>query len=227
MYIKHMSLSEYLRSDFEKDVCTVDICTSISNHFKDLKNKKILDLGCGMGDKSLLLNPRNNIIEQTDVEDLRILKKHKFFLSSNNKINAKDNTYDYVVSIDVIEHIKEDKNFINEVMRVLKPKGKALITTPNKYRLGNIVEIIKTGKPIKYPKIIGYSEGLKDCIHIREYTNKSLNSLVDAKKAKDINVKNIWLGIRLNNLQKFRIKNEVPFPLNLICQSLFLEFEKI
>lgn len=39
--------------------------------------------------------------------------------------------YDTVVSFQVIEHIQEDKLFLEEIYRVLKPDGKAIISTPN------------------------------------------------------------------------------------------------
>lgn len=43
-----------------------------------------------------------------------------------------DNSFDTVVSFQVIEHIKDDLAFLKEIHRVLKPGGKAIISTPNK-----------------------------------------------------------------------------------------------
>ncbi len=43
-----------------------------------------------------------------------------------------DNTYDYVVSFQVIEHIQDDHLYTKEIHRVLKPGGKFIVTTPNK-----------------------------------------------------------------------------------------------
>ena len=39
---------------------------------------------------------------------------------------------DFVVSFQVIEHIEDDKFFVEEIFRVLKPGGKLILTTPNK-----------------------------------------------------------------------------------------------
>ena len=40
-------------------------------------------------------------------------------------------TYDTVISFQVIEHIEDDRLFLEEIYRVLKPGGKAIISTPN------------------------------------------------------------------------------------------------
>jgi 2-polyprenyl-3-methyl-5-hydroxy-6-metoxy-1,4-benzoquinol methylase len=66
-----------------------------------------------------------------------------------------DNTFDYIVTFQVIEHIENDDLFIKEIYRVLKPGGKAIITTPN-------IKLSLTRNPW----------------HIREYTAAGLQSLV-------------------------------------------------
>ena len=42
-----------------------------------------------------------------------------------------DGTFDFVISFQVIEHIKQDTEFVREVHRVLRPSGKFIVTTPN------------------------------------------------------------------------------------------------
>ena len=42
-----------------------------------------------------------------------------------------DESVDFVVSFQVIEHIKNDELFLQEIHRVLNPGGKAILTTPN------------------------------------------------------------------------------------------------
>ena len=40
-------------------------------------------------------------------------------------------SFDWVISFQVIEHIEQDLEFVREIHRVLRPGGHALITTPN------------------------------------------------------------------------------------------------
>lgn len=42
-----------------------------------------------------------------------------------------DDSFDFVVSFQVIEHIRDDKWFLREVFRVLKPGGIMILSTPN------------------------------------------------------------------------------------------------
>lgn len=45
-------------------------------------------------------------------------------------------TYDLVISVEVLEHVDADEKFVSEVARVLKPGGRFIMTTPN----GDFVE---------------------------------------------------------------------------------------
>ncbi|MBQ9138460.1 MAG: class I SAM-dependent methyltransferase [Alistipes sp.] len=64
-------------------------------------------------------------------------------------------SFDYVVSFQVIEHIKKDTDFVREVARVLRPGGKFIVSTPN-------APMSLTRNPW----------------HIREYTAEQLQNLL-------------------------------------------------
>ena len=66
-----------------------------------------------------------------------------------------DNSFDFAVTFQVIEHIKNDRDFLKEIHRVLKPGGKLLLSTPN--RLMSLT---------------------RNPWHIREYTASELKNLV-------------------------------------------------
>lgn len=45
--------------------------------------------------------------------------------------NLPDNSYDAVISVEVLEHVEEDSKFVHEVYRVLRPGGVFIMSTPN------------------------------------------------------------------------------------------------
>ena len=46
-------------------------------------------------------------------------------------IRFESESFDYVISFQVIEHIKRDRDFVKEVSRVLRKGGKFIVSTPN------------------------------------------------------------------------------------------------
>lgn len=42
-----------------------------------------------------------------------------------------DESFDCVISFQVIEHIRDDRRFVDEIHRVLRPGGSLIVTTPN------------------------------------------------------------------------------------------------
>lgn len=42
-----------------------------------------------------------------------------------------DESFDCVISFQVIEHIRDDRRFVHEIHRVLRPGGRFIVTTPN------------------------------------------------------------------------------------------------
>lgn len=97
--------------------------------------KKILDVGCGTGffSKSLALSG----YEVTSVDGselaLEYCKKRglkNLILSDACKLPFPDNSFDAVVALDILEHIKDDGVAVKEWTRVLKPGGIMLIFVP-------------------------------------------------------------------------------------------------
>lgn len=98
----------------------------------------LLEIGCGEGRGIRLLKDKTSsytaldkiesVIEQLSKEypDVKFIQDN---IPPLNKLE--DNSFDVVITFQVIEHIKQDKQFLEEIYRVLKPGGKALISTPN------------------------------------------------------------------------------------------------
>jgi len=58
-----------------------------------------------------------------------------------------DDTFDAVVSIEVIEHVEDQFHFMRELARIAKPGGKVVITTPNVSNLNSRVRSMLWGFP--------------------------------------------------------------------------------
>lgn len=101
----------------------------------DIVKGNIVELGSGEGYGIQLLAPQAQHYLAVDKFDTNFsghtnVEFRKQLLPSLAGID--DNTFDFAVTFQVIEHIKDDKTFISEIHRVLKPGGKLLLTTPNR-----------------------------------------------------------------------------------------------
>lgn len=65
-----------------------------------------------------------------------------------------DNCFDYVVSIEGIEHIENQFSFLREISRILKPGGRLILTTPNVLSLESRLEFFLSGFHSLAPKPI-------------------------------------------------------------------------
>lgn len=106
---------------------------------QDYVRGELLEVGCGEGRGIALLEPLVSHYTAIDKieEVINVLKeKHpgSTFLVSNIPPfqHLPNDAYDTVVSFQVIEHIPNDLYFLQEIHRVLKPGGTALLTTPNR-----------------------------------------------------------------------------------------------
>jgi ubiquinone/menaquinone biosynthesis C-methylase UbiE len=124
---------------------------------------KILDIGCGWGRE--LVRLKNAVGVDVCLPFLRTARnyvKNDVILADANYLPFKENTFDFVVMSEVIEHLANPMKVLSEIKRVLKCKGKSLIQTPNK--------ILTFGKIISAEK----------CGHIHEFTFLELKNLLES-----------------------------------------------
>ena len=98
----------------------------------------VLEIGSGEGYGIKELSPKSQKYIAIDKFETEIdSSKHQDsdieFLQMNVPplTDIDDNSIDFVVTFQVIEHIKNDKEFVKEIFRVLKKGGKLILTTPN------------------------------------------------------------------------------------------------
>jgi len=98
----------------------------------------LLEVGCGEGRGIQRLLPAITSYTAIDkiaaaVDELKAKYPSGKFVAGNlPPLPFPDAAYDAVVSFQVIEHIRDDRAFLKEIHRVLRPGGVALITTPNR-----------------------------------------------------------------------------------------------
>lgn len=123
-YFKHYSHSPYLKC-WEK----------ILSFMGSLKDKRILDIGCGVGQFASFLRDNGlesycgidfsqEAIKQAKQKGLEnfIFKKEDIFHS-----DTLNEDFDYVVILEVLEHLKEDLKLLS----LFKSKTKMIISVPN------------------------------------------------------------------------------------------------
>lgn len=139
--------------------------------FGKIGGKKLLDLGCGMGDASLYFASKRAMVNSVDISSgmikvvRRLSKKHnlsrnlKAQIMQAEKLFFPDNYFDFVFGNGVLHHI-DIPSGLSEVSRVLKKGGKAVFVEPlahnpviNLYRI--IAKDVRTPteKPLKFSSI--------------------------------------------------------------------------
>lgn len=141
----------------------------------------ILDYGAGSGlimAEMKKINPESKYIgADVSAKALsfarKMHKKSKFLLvKDGGKIPLKNNSIDFILAADVIEHAFYTQELLNEFNRILKPGGSVLISTPYHGLIKNIVISI-----VGFEKVFNPVEA-----HIRFFTKKSLYDLLSKAK---------------------------------------------
>jgi ubiquinone/menaquinone biosynthesis C-methylase UbiE len=105
-----------------------------------VKNKNVLDIACGEGYGSNLLAKNAKHVFGVDIDEKTILHakgKYRFdnlsfFVGSTSIIPLDSNSIDLAVSFETIEHHDQHDEMMKEILRVLKPDGLFIISSPEK-----------------------------------------------------------------------------------------------
>lgn len=94
-------------------------------------SRRILDAGCG---SSLIVQSLNNAVGMDfNLSKLRFLRRYRMPLvrGSAFALPFADNSFDCVISQEVIEHLPYDEVIFDEMRRVLSPGGRLILGTPD------------------------------------------------------------------------------------------------
>ena len=146
---------------------------------------RILDNGCGLGTYLDALSPFSKQRFGLEVERERAQEAlaHAYGIAEavGESLPFADNTFDLVLSNEVIEHVAHDARYAAEMARVTKPGGRILLFCPNRwypveqhgifwfgeYKFGNMPLVNYLPDPIRNQL----------APHVRTYTKRSLFAL--------------------------------------------------
>ena len=121
----------------------------------DTIHGRILEDGCGVGEYLARLQPLAQQAVGLEVEFDRAVvaqsKAHQLTCAAAEALPFPNDSFDLLLSHEVLEHVRDDQQSVTEMVRVLKPGGRLVVFVPNrgypfethgiywqgKYRFGN------------------------------------------------------------------------------------------
>ena len=95
---------------------------------------RILDAGCGSGRNMIELRRHGTVtgveLSEASVEIARSRGAGEVVAGSVLEMPFPDASFDFAVSLDVIEHLEDDLGALRELRRVIAPGGRLLLTVP-------------------------------------------------------------------------------------------------
>ena len=162
----------------------------LNNKKKPLKKINILDIGCGGG---LISEPMQRLGANVtgidaSIKNINIAKLHakknklniKYLCSSPEKLNTKKK-FDVILNLEIIEHVKDVKFFLESCSKLLKKNGLMFVATINKTLKSYVFAIVGAEYVLKWLPI-GTHEWEKfvkpeDLKNILKKNNLALNKI--------------------------------------------------
>lgn len=148
----------------------------------NVKTKVGIDIGCAEGYMIERLH-KNFVIDKiigidTDISKLKIAKKkapyYEFSCQDASNTGFKDNTFDYIIATEILEHVHSPEQVMNEMNRILKNNGHIILSVPHEpfFHIGNIIRgkyLDKGGKTpshLHFWNLIEFKNFLKPFVEI-------------------------------------------------------------
>ena len=161
----------------------VNFLSTHSIAYNEIKNNsKILSIGCGNAhlEKKLVKDKKCLVdgIDFVNIPNINFLNSFSVVDLDKDNIELKRDDYDYILLLDVIEHIKNPEKFMGNLGEKMSnfPKMKLIISTPN---IANIIMRIM----LLFGNFNYGLRGILDKTHTRLFTLSSFKKLImDQKK---------------------------------------------
>jgi ubiquinone/menaquinone biosynthesis C-methylase UbiE len=127
------------------------------------KTQMVLDVGCGWGRELVRLKNAVGIdVSLPFLKTARNYVKNDVILADAHHLPFRKDSFDFIVTSEVLEHVANVAQVLKELKRILKLKGRLLIQTPNKsLTFGVLISPQKRG-------------------HVHEFTFKELKDMLQS-----------------------------------------------
>ncbi len=153
----------------------------------DLRRKRILDVGCGIGAYLRKFKNFSDEVYGVDIDPERVaqarLTTATVMVAPAEALPFPDGFFEVVFLHEVIEHVDDDRLAVAEAVRVTAPGGHVVVYAPNRLYLFE-THGIYLGKRFVY-KLVPFVNYLPDrlrrifCPHVRAYTGSKIEHLFD------------------------------------------------
>jgi len=167
-----------------------------------LDGGQVLVDGCGIGMYNRALLKFTPHVFGLDVEADRVrqaaIRVPNLVVSVGEYLPYRDAQFDVILSHEVIEHVQDDRLYAAEMIRVLKPGGRAIIFCPNRwYPFETHGHYWRGEYHFGNTPLINYLPNIwrnKFAPHVRAYTARGLRRLFDGLPVRVISHRQIYPG---------------------------------
>ncbi len=154
--------------------------------YRNYKNKKILDIGCGTGTTCFYFASKGADVLGVDISRnaIRLAKVNSKYLGLSDKVRFSEvnfpdtkvkGKYDLVLCSETLEHIKDHEKALNEIYKLMSKKGFVLFSVP----LGSSF-LYRHGLLDRFDTEVG---------HLRRYNESNFIKTIENSKFKIVKLK--------------------------------------